>query len=437
MQKINKTALVWFRNDLRTLDNKILTQATEQYEKVIGLYVLDPNRFTTTRWGFKKTERFRAQFLLESLADLRHQLQLLGIPLYVEFQSTVKAVPEFFENFKAAALFYQEEWTEEESQESRQVLSLLPKTASVKHCKDQFLFHPDDVPIQIGNLPEVFTVFRKKCEKYGSVQALVNKPQKTQPDAQWPDIQPIPTLEELGLEHIESDSRSAFPFKGGSQEAALRLDHYFWKTKKLSYYKNTRNGLLGLDYSSKFSPWLANGSISPRQIYWAVKDYEKEIQKNSSTYWLIFELIWRDYFKYISLKHGNKIFKLGGILEKSYRWKTDPHLFVDWANGQTEEPFVNANMIELKQTGWMSNRGRQNVASYFAKNLWMDWRMGAAYFESLLLDFDVHSNYGNWMYVAGVGNDPRDRKFDVAWQAERYDPDGKYQNRWLQQTLFP
>lgn len=437
MQKINKTALVWFRNDLRTLDNKILTQATEQYEKVIGLYVLDPNRFTTTRWGFKKTERFRAQFLLESLADLRHQLQLLGIPLYVEFQSTVKAVPEFFENFEAAALFYQEEWTEEESQESRQVLSLLPKTASVKHCKDQFLFHPDDVPIQIGNLPEVFTVFRKKCEKYGSVQALVNKPQKTQPDAQWPDIQPIPTLEELGLEHIESDSRSAFPFKGGSQEAARRLDHYFWKTKKLSYYKNTRNGLLGLDYSSKFSPWLANGSISPRQIYWAVKDYEKEIQKNSSTYWLIFELIWRDYFKYISLKHGNKIFKLGGILEKSYRWKTDPHLFVDWANGQTEEPFVNANMIELKQTGWMSNRGRQNVASYFAKNLWMDWRMGAAYFESLLLDFDVHSNYGNWMYVAGVGNDPRDRKFDVAWQAERYDPDGKYQNRWLQQTLFP
>ena len=437
MQKINKTALVWFRIDLRTLDNKILTQATEQYEKVIGLYVLDPNRFTTTRWGFKKTERFRAQFLLESLADLRHQLQLLGIPLYVEFQSTVKAVPEFFENFEAAALFYQEEWTEEESQESRQVLSLLPKTASVKHCKDQFLFHPDDVPIQIGNLPEVFTVFRKKCEKYGSVQALVNKPQKTQPDAQWPDIQPIPTLEELGLEHIESDSRSAFPFKGGSQEAARRLDHYFWKTKKLSYYKNTRNGLLGLDYSSKFSPWLANGSISPRQIYWAVKDYEKEIQKNSSTYWLIFELIWRDYFKYISLKHGNKIFKLGGILKKSYRWKTDPHLFVDWANGQTEEPFVNANMIELKQTGWMSNRGRQNVASYFAKNLWMDWRMGAAYFESLLLDFDVHSNYGNWMYVAGVGNDPRDRKFDVAWQAERYDPDGKYQNRWLQQTLFP
>ena len=152
---------------------------------------------------------------------------------------------------------------------------------------------------------------------------------------------------------------------------------------------------------------------------------------------MIFELIWRDYFKYVSLKHGNTLFQLGGILKKSYPWKTDATLFVDWANGSTPEPFVNANMIELKKTGWMSNRGRQNVASYFAKTLWMDWRMGAAYFESLLLDYDVHSNYGNWMYVAGVGNDPRDRKFDVAWQAERYDANGKFQKRWLQQSLFP
>ena len=100
------------------------------------------------------------------------------------------------------------------------------------------------------------------------------------------------------------------------------------------------------------------------------------------------------------------------------------------------EPFVNANMLELNKTGWMSNRGRQNVASYLAKEINVDWRIGAAYFESLLLDYDVHSNYGNWMYVAGVGNDPRDRKFDVQWQAERYDSNGKFQNLWLQKTLF-
>ena len=93
-------------------------------------------------------------------------------------------------------------------------------------------------------------------------------------------------------------------------------------------------------------------------------------------------------------------------------------------------------MIELKNTGWMSNRGRQNVASYLTKNLNIDWRMGASYFESMLIDYDVHSNYGNWMYVAGVGNDPRDRVFNVKLQAERYDPNGKFQNLWLQPTLF-
>ena len=93
-------------------------------------------------------------------------------------------------------------------------------------------------------------------------------------------------------------------------------------------------------------------------------------------------------------------------------------------------------MLELKKTGWMSNRGRQNVASYFSKNLMLDWRIGAAYFESLLIDYDVHSNYGNWMYVSGVGNDPRDRTFNVKLQAQRYDADRKYQRLWLQDTLF-
>jgi deoxyribodipyrimidine photo-lyase len=232
------------------------------------------------------------------------------------------------------------------------------------------------------------------------------------------------------------DKRTAFPFSGGTSAGMERLEHYFWKSKKLSYYKNTRNGLVGTDYSSKFSSWLANGSLSPKMIYWEIKRYEKEIQKNQSTYWLIFELIWREYFKYISLKHGNKVFKIGGILERDYHWKTDQRLFNEWAEGRTSEPFVNANMIELKQTGWMSNRGRQNVASFFAKDMKMDWRIGAAYFESLLVDYDVHSNYGNWMYVSGVGNDPRDRKFDVQWQAERYDAQGKFQKHWLQKTLF-
>ncbi len=166
-------------------------------------------------------------------------------------------------------------------------------------------------------------------------------------------------------------------------------------------------------------------------IYWEVKKYENQIIKNQSTYWMIFELIWRDYFKYISMKYRDKIFSLEGILEKKYNWDNSKTKVYEWINGKTNEPFVNSNMLEIKNTGWMSNRGRQNVASYFAKELKLDWRIGAAYFESMLIDYDVHSNYGNWMYVSGVGNDPRDRKFNVKWQSEKYDPNMKYQNLWL------
>ena len=235
---------------------------------------------------------------------------------------------------------------------------------------------------------------------------------------------------------MKKNKNTAFPFKGGENEALKRLHSYFFESKKLGFYKKTRNGLIGIDYSSKFSPWLANGCISAKTIYWNVKKFEQEEIKNQSTYWLIFELIWRDYFKYISIKHGNDIFKIGGILKNNYTWFTNKKAIKNWINGETKDDFINANMIELKKTGWMSNRGRQNVASYFAKELKLDWRIGASYFESMLLDYDVHSNYGNWMYVSGVGNDPRDRKFNTQLQAERYDPNYLFRKRWLQQTLF-
>ena len=147
---------------------------------------------------------------------------------------------------------------------------------------------------------------------------------------------------------------------------------------------------------------------------------------------MIFELIWRDYFKYISLKYGNKIFQLKGLDSDIKVWKNHTDIINNWINGKTKDSFINANMIELKETGWMSNRGRQNVASYLTKNLLIDWRVGASYFESMLIDYDVHSNYGNWIYNSGVGNDPiKDRKFNPKIQAERYDPRKTFQNLWL------
>ncbi len=428
-------ALVWFKNDLRIQDNTSLRKATQGHESVIAVYCFDPRQFATDQFGFKKTEKFRAQFLIETIEDLKAQLANLRIPLYTFFGTPEKNIPELIAKHTITTLYSQHEWTPEESFCIARVVDKIPSTISWIKSYDQFLFHPDDIPMAIAQIPTVFSNFRKQCEKHSSIRPLVH-PQPKAPSNYFDTQTVIPTLATLGLDSFETDVRSAFPFRGGATHAWRRIHNYLWETQKLSYYKKTRNGLVGTDYSSKFSSWLANGSISPRQLFYEIKKYEATVVKNESTYWLIFELIWRDFFKYISLKHRHKIFSPNGLSNKK------PHSILHkdhvsaWIHGSTPYPFVNANMLELKHTGWMSNRGRQNVASYFAKELRLDWRIGAAYFESLLIDYDVHSNYGNWLYVAGLGNDPRDRTFNIALQAERYDATQKYRRLWLQTALF-
>jgi len=432
---MTKTGLVWFRNDLRVHDQISLVKAAKENNFVMAIYCFDPRHFEKDRFGFVKTEKYRAQFLIETVNALQDQLNELNIPLFVHFEKPETILPEYIKIHKVSSVYLQKEWTSEEVNVLKNVKANVGTHVDFVENYDQFLYHPEDIPYEIGKIPQVFTEFRKKCEKYAHIRPLetiAKMPEKNR----VAHLTKVPTLKEVGLAAFEQDVRTAFPFKGGEKAGLERLQNYFWETKKLSYYKNTRNGLVGTDYSSKFSAWLANGSLSPRMIYHEVKKYEAEIVKNQSTYWLIFELIWRDFFKYISLKHENTIFKLEGILHKTYDWNRDATRIQQWINGETSEPFVNANMLELKHTGWMSNRGRQNVASYFAKTLELDWRIGAAYFESLLLDYDVHSNYGNWMYVSGVGNDPRNRTFNVKLQAERYDANKKFQNRWLQTSLF-
>jgi len=434
-KKQNNIALVWFRNDLRVQDNTVLNTAIHNHESVIAYYSFDPRHFETSEFGFKKTEKFRAQFLIETILDLKANLKTLHIELFVTTTPPEVEIPKLLETFNCSDVYLQKEWTSEEINTLDKVKNVIPDYIRCHEFFDQFLYHPEDIKMSFSEIPRVFTAFRKKIEKYTPIRPLIENTSVEKIKDISNETQ-IPTLEDLGFENYERHPNSAFPFKGGEHNALDRLQHYFFETKKLGFYKKTRNGLVGTDFSSKFSPWLANGSISARTIYWQIKQFEKEHVKNDSTYWLIFELIWRDYFKYISLKHENNIFKVGGILNKDYDWNTDNVKIQKWINGETKSAFVNANMIELKKTGWMSNRGRQNVASFFAKDLLLDWRIGAAYFEAMLIDYDVHSNYGNWMYVAGVGNDPRDRKFNVSLQAERYDANGNFQKLWLQETLF-
>ncbi|MFN1834690.1 DASH family cryptochrome [Balneola sp. MJW-20] len=424
---MKKRAIVWFRNDLRIHDNESLIKAAE-YDEVIFLYCFDPIYFGHTEHGFPKTGPHRGRFLLESLEDLQNRLQELGNNLVIRRGDPSEVIPELVTQYSVSKVFAQEEVTREEIVTEDELISKLDN--KIEFHWGHTLFHIEDVPFDEDKIPDVFTSFRKKCEKYSEVRAEYEE-KLTPPPVKDIDTGKLPSLSDLEIEEKPQDERSVLSFEGGETAALARLNDYIWTKDLLKKYKNTRNGLLGADYSSKFSPWLANGCLSPRRIYHEVKKYEEERTSNKSTYWMIFELIWRDYFRYSALKYGDKIFHAGGIQGKKRDWKGKNEAFQKWAGAATGIPFIDANMRELNKTGFMSNRGRQNVASFLAQNLNIDWRIGAEYFESLLLDYDPCSNYGNWAYNATVGHDPRNRYFNIINQADRYDKKAEYIKHWL------
>lgn len=431
-----KRALVWFKTDLRIEDNETLVRAVQENDEIIPVYVIDRSYRDKTAFGFQKTGNFRMNFILESLHDLKSQLQAKGSNLIVTVGLPEEKIPDLAKQFGVDRVYAKKEVAFEEKRTEQKVEKELWKfKCTLETCSTSTLYYATDLPFGLKDIPDVFTTFRKKIERETEIRPIFQAPNAIK-SPKLPDS-PLPTLTQLGFEAIKKHPKSAFPFSGGESQAWRRLNNYFFEQQQILTYKETRNGLVGTDFSTKFSPWLAQGCISPRSIYHQVKKFESEMEANESTYWVIFELIWRDYFRFSFKKHHNKFFQQAGIKGDEHPLNSHNELkFNRWKNGETGQNFVNANMRELKATGFMSNRGRQNVASYLCHDLQLDWRYGAAYFEEILIDYDVCSNWGNWAYLAGVGNDPRGvRAFNVEKQAKDYDKDGAYQKLWLSDSF--
>ncbi len=426
-------SIVWYRNDLRVRDHEPLLRAAEA-GPLVAVYCLDPRAFSRSPFGLSRIAPQRARFLVESLAALREQLRALGADLLVRRGAPEEILPALAAEIGARALyFHHEAGTEECAVED----ALAQTSLELSIFDGATLLHPDDLPFEMRNLPDLFTRFRTWVEKK-SVQPcdVLPAPERLS----TPTIEPgdLPSLEEFGCAPPTHDPRATMHFAGGSAQGHARLRHYVWDADRLRTYKETRNGMLGPDDSSRLSPWLALGCLSPREVFAEVQRYERERVRNDSTYWMFFELLWRDYFHFVSAKYGAKLFRVGGLRDLRLPWRRPDRNaaaqrdFEAWCDGRTGYPLVDANMRELRATGFMSNRGRQNVASFLTKNLGIDWRFGAAWFEAQLIDYDVASNYGNWCYTAGVGNDARVfRFFNIYKQAEDYDPHGNYVRHWL------
>ena len=430
MEKKWQKSLIWFRKNLRLEDNPALWAGIQNSNEYLLLYIFDEKEWEENPIRMKRSSDLKLNFIWQSVLDLKKAIERKGGHLLIRRGDSKSIFQSLLEQQQFDALYAPKESGAEENEVEDYVEKLFLKHKFEVHFFAQTtLFHEEDIPWPIGKLPDIFTQFRKENEKQTAVRPLVEAPQDLSSS--------IKSKHEfefslLGIEEIHPKQKAVLDFEGGETNAWKRLNYYLWETDKLREYKYTRNGLLGEGYSSKFSPWLASGCISPKSIYYEVKKYEKERKKNQSTYWMIFELIWRDYFHFVLKKFGAKLFMKNGIKAKETNWKWDLELFEKWKNAETGVPFIDANMRELNTTGVMSNRGRQNAASFLVKDFGLDWRMGAWYFEHQLIDYAVASNWGNWAYVAGVGNDPREnRYFNILSQAKKYDAKGEYIRYWI------
>ncbi|TPX32188.1 hypothetical protein SmJEL517_g04615 [Synchytrium microbalum] len=465
MAKSVTTAIFWFRNDLRLHDNvPLVASLTDQTSThLLPIYIFDPRYIDLTRiipsftspktrhYSIPRTSYHRLKFLIESIDDLKSSLLKHNSSLIIRYGRPEDVIPALVrglqgDGVKVSGVYCMKEVCSEERDIERRVAERVSVPLVSRHGGSMVAM--EDLPFGVQDLSDVYTVFRKRVESL---------PQMVRPCIPLPHFKPLPPASP----HLTSSPHpsknltstllpvihptpppvpphTSHPFVGGETSALSRLNNYLFETHAVSTYKQTRNGLMGDAYSTKFSSFLAHGNISPRKIYEELKRYEAVYGECEGAYWVVFELLWRDYFRLISLKYTTVLFHpyslRGTPPPNATTWSksaTSPHA-VAFMEGRTGVPFVDAGVREMLQTGYTSNRTRQNLASFLTKDLFIDWRLGAEFFESWLVDYDCSSNYGNWSYAAGIGNDPREeRKFNVIKQAWDYDKNGDYVRMWL------
>lgn len=413
--------LYWMTHDLRLDDNPALRLAAQSSELAV-VTVINPDWFTEGQYGLASMGKHRWQFLEQSLADLSDSLARRGHVLHLFRGDPVSVLAELIEQGQFQRVVTSRKFGFDEAAQLAMLDRRFPDV-TFSEIDTYTLFNLTGLPMPVSDIPETYSRFRRKAEKM-TVEEPRGMPAR------------LPAAIELdraccALGAMNIDTGRPQRLVGGEAAARAHAESYFSGELPLSY-KLVRNELDGWDNSSKFSAWLNSGCLSVRRLVDLLSEYEQRWERNDSTYWLYIELLWREYFQWLALKIGKKLFLKNGNEAAQVSGRFDEGAFSAWCSGETRYPLVNACMKQLSATGYLSNRGRQIAASCFINELEGDWRYGAAWFESQLIDYDVAANWGNWQYLAGVGADPRGgRHFNLAKQTEIYDADGRYRSRWL------
>jgi deoxyribodipyrimidine photo-lyase len=418
-------SLMWFREDLRIYDNTALYHAANNHQAgLIGLYIIN-----SQMWQDHQTAACRIEFILRGLQQLSDDLQALNIPLLI---ISVKSTPEIPENIlallkevKANAVFFNRQYEVNELKRDRDVCDFLSRYEIACHSyDDQTILLPTCVKTQKATSFKVFTAYMRAWYQVFLQQGKIKLLPKIK--IQNPLAIKASTVPKKILGIYSTINPALWP--AGEKEAKKRLNHFV--KNKLFDYDKARDFPM-LDGTSRLSPYLSSGMISPRECFmsaFAANQYELETGNKGAITWMK-ELIWREFYKTI-LRDTPRISMHRAYKPETDRikWKFNQTLLDAWQEGRIGIPIIDAAMRQLNETGWMHNRLRMITAVFFVKNLFFDWRLGEKYFMNHLIDGDLAANNGGWQWCASTGVDavPYFRIFNPIRQSERFDPQGDF-----------
>jgi len=398
-------SILWFRQDLRLHDNEALLEAARNADELIPVYIfhVHPKRMGVSR----------ATFLIESVIDLRRQLRALGSDLIVRIGKPDELLYQLAMDTRSQWVYCNRERTRDEVnlQDSLEQ-KLWTVGRELRYTRGKMLFYTSDLPFPVTHCPDTWFAFRKEVEHIIPVRQPLEVPQTipSLPDNLVPGE--IPGLHDI-LPHTPVSSTHYF--KGGETAGLQFLDNQDFPNE---------TGMLAGD-GKLLSPWISMGCLSPKKVYYsalATGPGGEEIRLN---------LFYRDYLRLMGKKYGDRIFFKSGLRSRKLITESNPEALLKWKSGNTGVPIIDAAMHQLNMTGWIPDILRRTVANYFIKVLKLDWRLGAAYFESTLIDYDPCSNWVSWLNLAGNGPDSREDRiihYDVV--GKKIDPDGSYVRTW-------
>jgi len=416
-----KVAIHWFRRDLRLSDNTALSQAANEAEMVVPVFILEDALRTGPDVGAA-----RLAFLLRSLEVLRQNLGALGYPLIVRRGRSEVEIPKLARELRAEAVFCNRRYEPyAQARDGRVLQELEREGVAFRSFKDAVLLEDRELLTKTG---QPYTVFTPYAKSWKTKPLPPPRPRLTPAKLAPPKV----SSEDVPLDPAFFDHPLSHEIPASGEDVAAQSLRSFVK-ERLSRYHINRN-FPAIDGTSLLSAHLRCGTIGIRRVLAEIAKFrtaaEGEAQKGAATFEN--ELIWREFYLQIL---SNFPHVMRGSFRPAYdrlAWKYDEKQFKAWREGQTGYPIVDAAMRCLNTTGWMHNRLRMIVAMFLTKDLLMNWQLGERYFMTKLVDGDMAANNGGWQWSAGTGTDaaPYFRIFNPVSQGKKFDPEGVFVRRW-------